>query len=109
MVTKIFEIRDIATYIPVMATKMVSDNKAEEYHLVRSGYGKKQVLVMIVRLAESWCSYSPYDWDIKARTMIVAHKFIKEHFDELETGDVIDVEYILGETETKKLSERIEE
>lgn len=109
MVTKIFEIRDIATYIPVMATKMVSDNKAEAYHLARSGYGKKQELVMIVRLAESWCSYSPYDWDIKARTMIVAHKFIKEHFDELETGDVIDVEYILGETDTQKLSERIEE
>jgi len=109
MVTKIFEIRDRATYIPVMATKMVSDNKAEEYHLVRSGYGKKQVLVMMVRLAESWCSYSPYDWDIKARTMPVAHKFIKEHFDELETGDVIDVEYILGETDTQKLSERIEE
>ena len=48
-------------------------------------------------------------WDIKARTMIVAHKFIKEHFDELETGDVIDVEYILGETDTQKMSERIEE
>ena len=109
MVTKIFEIRDRATYIPVMATKMVSDNKAEEYHLVRSGYRKKQVLVMMVRLAESWCSYDPYGWDIKARTMPVAHKFIKEHFDELETGDVIDVEYILGETDTKKMSERIEE
>ncbi len=109
MVTKIFEIRDIATYIPVMATKMVSDNKAEAYHLARSGYGKKSELVMMVRLAESWCSYDPYGWDINARTMIEAHKFIKEHFDELETGDVIDVEYILGETDTQKMSERIEE
>ena len=30
-----------------------------------------------------------------------------EHFDELSDGDVVDVEFILGETTVKKVSERL--
>jgi hypothetical protein len=43
-----------------------------------------------------------------ARTKRVAHNYIAEHRDDLADGDVVDVEYILGETMTRKVSERVE-
>lgn len=51
--------------------------------------------------------YDSFNWS-NARTMHVAHEYLKEHFDDLESGAVIDVEFILGETETPKRSEREE-
>lgn len=47
----------------------------------------------------------PYAWG--DRTWTVAHVFIEANWDNLKDGDVIDVEHILGESTTKKLSERI--
>jgi hypothetical protein len=38
--------------------------------------------------------------------MKTAHAYIEEKWDELGSGVVIDVEYILGETRTYKASER---
>lgn len=35
------------------------------------------------------------------------NQYIIEHFDELESGDVVDVEFIVGETTEQKKSERI--
>jgi len=46
----------------------------------------------------------PYGW--KGRTMPVAHNYIIENWEEIRDGDVIDVEFILGETTVKKVSER---
>jgi hypothetical protein len=37
----------------------------------------------------------------------VAHEWIIEHWAELGDGDVVDVQHILGETATKKVSERV--
>jgi len=38
--------------------------------------------------------------------MLKAHEYIEKCFDELESGAVVDVEYILGETNKMKQSER---
>ena len=35
-----------------------------------------------------------------------AHQYIRREFDNLKDGDVVDVEYILGEKPTAKTSER---
>ena len=40
------------------------------------------------------------------RTYPVAHDWIINHWDELLDGDVVDVEFILGETDVRKQSER---
>jgi hypothetical protein len=48
----------------------------------------------------------PYDWC--DRTWTAAHRWIIEHWAELKDGDVVDVEFILGETTTPKESERHE-
>jgi hypothetical protein len=37
-----------------------------------------------------------------------AHQYILENFDILKGGEVVDVEYILGETQILKSSERVE-
>gem|GEM_PF-2943358 len=52
-------------------------------------------------------TYDPYDWSGTPRTYREAHKYIKQNWGILESGDVIDVEFILGETDTCKISERL--
>jgi hypothetical protein len=52
-------------------------------------------------------AYDPYDW-VGDRTKPHAHQFIMEHWQELRDGDVIDVQFILGETDSPKVSEQLE-
>jgi hypothetical protein len=109
MVTKIFEIRDEGTYIPVMATKMKSDIELEQRYLRSTGYGTNKPLVVVTRMNGCESHYGPYEWSNITRTMKVAHAYIQEHFDELENCAVVDVEYILGETTIKKVCQFNEE
>jgi len=39
--------------------------------------------------------------------MTVVHLHLEKHFEELPSGSVIDVEFILGETAQPKISERL--
>ena len=106
MDTKVFEIRDRSTYVAVIAIKMVPGSDADEgyerrrYMLRRCGYDFAYPQIMLLRIDGGKCSHDPYHWD--DRTMHTAHKFIAEHFDGLKDGQVIDVEYILGETDLPK-------
>ena len=47
-----------------------------------------------------------YHWPRDTRTRPHAHAYIEQHWHELRDGDVIDIEFILGETAEPKLSER---
>jgi hypothetical protein len=106
MIAKLFEVRDRATFLPVIATSMTSPaNEAEFYLLRRAGYGV-QPLILLTRLDADGrpANYDPYAWG--DRTMRVAHQHIQDHWLTLESGDVVDVEYILGERDAPKVSER---
>lgn len=108
MIAKIFEVRDRGTFIPVVAIKIQPANEKERYLAGRVGYGRTQVeqsrFVLLARLeAKGEVTYDPYGW--KGRTLHEAHLWLNDHFDEVETGAVIDVEFILGETTTPKKSE----
>lgn len=107
MQTKLFEIRDKATFIPVICTLMVSDDDVESYLLRRSGYGPDGALVLMSSLygEDNPSTCEPYHW--RDRTRHTAHKFIVEHWNSLPTGSVIDVEHILGEAPFPKVSERL--
>jgi hypothetical protein len=61
-------------------------------------------MVYLVMLATQVCRYDPYTWD--NRTMKVAHLFISANYADLLDGQVVDVEFILGESKKPKLSER---
>lgn len=107
MQTKLFEIRDRRTFIPVIATRMFSQgNESELYLLRRGGFSNEHPLIMVTKVEGDACNYDCYSWD--NRTMRAAHKFIEENFPALVSGDVIDVEFILGETNISKISERFQ-
>jgi hypothetical protein len=108
MEIKMLEVRDAGTFIPVLCIHPVPDNEGQRYLLRRDGYrGDQNEHCIIVVMAQCrGCSYDPYNWPRDTRTMPNAHLYIEENWHNLRDGDVIDVEFILGETESKKLSER---
>lgn len=111
MEIKLFEIRDVGTFIPVMAMVMESDNEAERYLLSRCGWCVEgNPFVVMTRLDGSGILLkTPDEWSQVSRTMRTAHEYIATNWSKLTTGDVVCVETILGERETPKISERLEE
>lgn len=120
IITKLFEIRDRATFIPVVAVKMQAyldhrvekgyiENAREAYLLGRAGYPNEvgRALVLLTRLDGGGSAhYDPFEWT-GSRTIKHAHEHIEKNFDALESGAVIDVEFILNETAVEKASERL--
>lgn len=109
MKAKALEIRDKATFIPILAVNMNSNGiEGQRYLLRRCGYPcDGQPNITITRLSAdgtpAW--NDPYAWG--GRTFPVAHNYIIENWERLNDGDVVDVEFILGETQAPKRSERI--
>jgi hypothetical protein len=102
---KFLEIRDISTFIPVIAIDLsLTGNSYNDYLLQRAGYGEERCILLTRLQGHSYAEYDPYAWN--DRTYRVAHAFICENWDNIYDAEVIDVEYILGETKEKKSSER---
>jgi hypothetical protein len=105
MKTKLLEVRDKATFIPVAATHLHGENAQQRYLLHRVGLGGPDAYqVHLMRLHDGTGHHDCYHWG--GRTMPVAHNYIEQHFDELNDGDVVDVEFILGESAAPKVSEQ---
>lgn len=99
MTMKFVEIRDKATFIPAVAFEI---GRADGYLARRAGFDSP--MIFLVTLATERCAYDPYHWT--DRTHQTAHLWLSEHWDEFESGGVVDVEFILGERSTPKPSER---
>jgi len=101
MQVKMIEVRDAATYLPCVAVNIKPESE-NELHLYRGeGYSLDTEYVLFGRLGgRGEIKYDPYAWN--DRTMKTAHFYIIEHWAELQSGDVVDVEFILGETEKPK-------
>ena len=98
------EVRDRATFIPVMVTILQGDNLEASYLLMRAGFNERTVFLS--HISGRTRGYSdPYDWG--DRTMQTAHLYIIDQIDNLKDGDVVDVQYILRETKKPKISERL--
>jgi hypothetical protein len=106
MEIKLFEIRDSATFIPAIAINMsmATMDRKESYLAGKAGYSLNQ-LILFGRADNGKLSYNYNEHETPARTMGVAHKYVQEHWTELETGAVIDVEFIEGERSEPKQSE----
>jgi len=126
MQTKILEIRDSATFILVLCVDMnptpisINDrHTSRDYQAERHAYQcwalrtygfpcDKQPNILITPLrADGKANNDPYSWG--DRTFKTAHNFITDHWHELSEGDVVDVEFILGETKAPKTSQRLTE
>lgn len=110
MKVKLFEVRDAATFLPVMAIKPITRDELERFLMARSGFGTTSEdhaeYVFLFRLQGGQVNYDIYEWG-GSRTMAVAHKYIIENWEKLMSGDLICVEHILGERSEPKTSERI--
>jgi hypothetical protein len=110
MIRKFVEIRDKGTCIPAIAIQMLGDNEIQRHYLRRAGYPADGSSIMLMVVDDGKATNDPYEWAVKlamgSRTMPVAHNWILDHFGEITEGDVIDVEFILGESTTCKISER---
>ena len=109
MECKTFEIRDRHTFIPALAVRLNPTCEEDRYLLARAGFGQtpdvqgEYVCLWHMDGGNGLMTCDEYDW--KNRTMQVAHAHAKKNWDSLRSGDVIDVEFILGETSTAKQSE----
>lgn len=107
MIAKTFEIRDRATFIPAIAVRLTPGNETDRYLLARAGYGRyadeQMGYVLLCRAEGNEVSYDPYYW--ADRTLKTAHEYILENFDKLDSGAVVDVEFILGEKKQPAESE----
>lgn len=115
MKTKCLEIRDEGTFIAVLCVDMNPEQtefdakkyRIQSYYLLREGYpcdGRPNIAMTMLAANGDKCWNDPYAWG--GRTRPVAHNYIIEHWNELRDGDVIDVEFLLGETKRPKVSER---
>ena len=109
MESKTFEIRDKGTFLPVLAVRLNPNTEQDRYLLARAGFGSEGEsqgrFIMLIRLTggRHAADYDVHSWG--DRTMQAAHRFIEKEWATLETGAVIDVEFVLGETRTAKISE----
>lgn len=108
MEVKCLEIRDEGTFIPVICVRPVPENEAQRYLLRRDGYSGRdsESCIILIDAQCRRCAYDPYEWG-GSRTIGNAHNYITQHWAKLKDGDVIDVQFILGETTVPKVSEAI--
>lgn len=115
MEVKLFEVRDSATFMPMMAVRLRWNNTAERFLLRRAGYAGEQIdrdagiepYVIFCKLDGVEAQYDPFAWSSGARTIPTAHRHIIENWNTLRSGDVIDVQFLVGETTTAKESEAL--
>jgi hypothetical protein len=111
MKAKVLEVRDSGTFIPMLCVD-INPSSGERYNeqrylMRRVGYpcdGRPNVVMTKLTADGSAATNDPYFWG--DRTRATAHNYIVEHWDELRDGDVVDVEFILGERPVPKVSER---
>jgi hypothetical protein len=108
MEIKCLEVRDDGTFMPMIFVRPVPTNEAQRYLLRRDGYRGEmsEPCVIAIKPQCQGVSYDPYDWHDQARTVKVAHDYVAKNWATLRDGDVVDVEFILGESPAPKLSER---
>jgi hypothetical protein len=114
---KMLELRDKGTFIPVIALRVREEGSGTQegwlirksgwarfqsgYYLFNSGDSGKHFAISLGDPEFLHTQTFPVD-----RTYTVAFTYIASHWNEFSSGDVVDVQYILGETDSPKISER---
>ena len=92
---KYFEVRDRATCMAVLAIRIEGDTKEEK---AIAAWGGHKGFVFLIDLSTPRMERSPIEWGAQDRTHSTAHRYIETNWHLLETGSVVDVEFILGES-----------
>lgn len=114
MNVKLFEVRDSCTTMQFMAVEIApfqidivsNENGERERKILRyAGYGPDRLIMWVDLSGGREAHYDPYSHRGPARTVATAHNYVAQNWDSLNSGDVIDVEFILGETTVKKTTD----
>ncbi len=117
MQIKLIEIRDKATFIPAMAVRLLvtepyTEGSQEFWLLRRAGYAAEQIAhdtsdpyILLIKLDGVEAEYDPFAWS-NQRTMGNAHRELIDRWPLYSSGDVLDIEFVLGEVLNPKESER---
>lgn len=116
MEVKLFEVLDRGTVISVIVNKLLASHTIREEHkegasmpfareillLQHSGLnmtGSYTTMLSYIGSGYARSEIDPHRWQdgIHDRTLFTAHNFIDENWDTLTSGDIVDVEVILGE------------
>lgn len=102
--TKFFQVRDRMTHIPVMCTLLIAGDGEDSRELRRAGFGVGTPYYLMTNLVTMATNYDPFQWS-NFHTLGTVHVHIGEVWPSLESGQVLDAEFIRGETETPKSAE----
>ena len=109
METKFFEVRASATCVPIIATRLRPTNESEQWMLAHLGYGMdpdKQAQYIFVARLEGGSVATPNPYDETSPELKVVHEYLIEHFDEAESGAVLDADFIQGIRPAQRKSDR---
>ncbi len=101
---KVLQVLDRMTRIGVIAFRLDPQCEEERAELAHAGFGPRPEdqgrFVYLVSMTRDQAFWDPIEWG--DRTMRAAHRYIIDHYNRLEPGDVVDVEFVLGETTAPK-------
>ncbi|MFA5037373.1 MAG: hypothetical protein WC479_09390 [Candidatus Izemoplasmatales bacterium] len=103
---KCFELRDRGTFIPVMCVRidMSKVDEPDRYLLSRGGWGSDQKITYMININDGRCQWDAFCWTLEP--YLTAHQHIQDNWDSLKGGEVIDGEFLRGESPVAKESER---
>lgn len=106
MEAKLFELRDKATFIVLLAVKLDPTCDKDRYLLSRAGYGRTDVdQSEYILLMNASSGNGEFNCEFYDRTYAQAQLYLRHMWSTLKSGDLLDIEFILGETEVPKISE----
>lgn len=107
MIIKAIEIRDEGTCIGALAIRFSPENDAQRAIFSREGYGSDAATqaeyIGLLRAHDLTGASDPFKQS--SHTMHAAHLWVREHWDEITDGSVVDVEFISGAKPAPKASE----
>lgn len=111
MENKLIEVRDIGTTLSILFIRLSAESVSESFLLSRAGYGRRPqeyiIAIDLVHPLRVWLN--PFETRMAtqgARTFYLAHEEMTRNWENYRHGDVLDVQYVLGETTSPKISER---
>jgi len=115
--TKILELRDHGTFIPIIALRVRNERSGsqEDWLLGKCGWGPQQEGFYLFSAADDGRHFAISCGDPEYlhmqsfpadRTFTTTFTYVSSHWDEFETGDVVDVRVILGEAQQPVTTDR---
>lgn len=103
---KMLAVMDRGTHIPLIAFKVSPNTMKECVMLERHDFGvNPHEHTFFYDISSGTCSHNPYKME-GSYTLTPACKHIRDNWGSINSGDLVDAEYIRGETSEPRIWER---